>query len=258
MSLPKPYLERDGITLYHGDCREIAPALRADAIVTDPPYGETNLAWDRWLQGWPTRMLGVAPQLWCFGSLRMFFENLSEFEGWRFVQDVVWEKHNGSSFHADRFRRVHETAAHFVGADLAWGDVYRSPQFTADATARTVRKKAKPAQWHGATGPCEYVSHDGGPRLMRSVQAVRSEHGRALHPTQKPVGILSPLILYSVPETGCVLDPFAGAGSTLVAARECGRSAIGIEIEERYCEIIAKRLSQQLIYKMEGTTDAVV
>ena len=82
---------------------------------------------------------------------------------------------------------------------------------------------------------------------MRSVLAVRSCHGYAVHPTQKPVGILHPLIEFSVPVSGIVLDPFAGSGSTLVAAREAGRRAIGIEVQERYCEIAAKRLAQGVL-----------
>jgi site-specific DNA-methyltransferase (adenine-specific) len=79
---------------------------------------------------------------------------------------------------------------------------------------------------------------------MRSVLQVRSEHGRAVHPTQKPLGILSPLISYSVPPGGLVLDPFMGSGSTLLAARQLGRRAIGIEADEAYCKAAVQRLGQ--------------
>lgn len=88
---------------------------------------------------------------------------------------------------------------------------------------------------------------DGGPRLMRSVLQVRSEHGRAVHPTQKPLGILRPLIQYSCSIDGTMLDPFAGSGSTLLAARELGRRAIGIEAREDYCEAAVKRLAQGVL-----------
>jgi site-specific DNA-methyltransferase (adenine-specific) len=96
-------------------------------------------------------------------------------------------------------------------------------------------------------GPTTYTSEDGGPRLMRSVIQVRSTHGRAIHPTEKPIGILAPLILYSCPEGGTVLDPFAGSGSALDAARQAGRKAIGIEIDEGYCAAIVGRLSQGIL-----------
>jgi len=92
-----------------------------------------------------------------------------------------------------------------------------------------------------------YQSVEGGPKLMRSVLQVRSEHGRAQHPTQKPLGILTPLIGYSVPQRGLVLDPFMGSGSTLVAAKLQGRRAIGIEICEEYCEIAAQRFAQGVL-----------
>jgi site-specific DNA-methyltransferase (adenine-specific) len=69
-------------------------------------------------------------------------------------------------------------------------------------------------------------------------------HGRAIHPTQKPVGILTPLIEYACPPGGLVIDPFAGSGSTLEAARLTGRRAIGIEAHEPYIERAARRLEQ--------------
>jgi len=160
---------------------------------------------------------------------------------------VVWEKHNGSGFMTDRFRRVHETAAHFVRSGCKWAEVYKSPQFTLDATARTVRKKDKPAQWQGATGPSTYVSKDGGPRLQRSVQQVRSRHGKALHPTEKPLGILSPLIAYSCPPGGTLLDPTCGSGSALLAAKELGMKAIGIEVSKEFCRVAVNRLRQGIL-----------
>lgn len=247
-----PYYDKDGITLYLGDCRELLPSLRvhADMVLADPPYGETAIEWDRWPPGWIAALQGSlkpSASLWCFGSLRMFFENLSDFNDWRLVQDVVWEKHNGSGFLVDRFRRVHESALHFVPADCNWASVYKSPRFTADALKKTVRRKERPAHWTGARGPSEYESIDGGPRMMRSVIYVRSCHGRAIHPTQKPLGILDPLIEYSCPPGGAILVPFSGGGSELVAARQTGRRGIGFEINEQYCEAAARRLDQKVM-----------
>ncbi len=69
-------------------------------------------------------------------------------------------------------------------------------------------------------------------------------HARNIHPTEKPIGILDPLIRYACPPGGTVLDPFAGSGSTLVAARDSGRKAVGIEASEAYCAAIANRLAQ--------------
>jgi site-specific DNA-methyltransferase (adenine-specific) len=71
--------------------------------------------------------------------------------------------------------------------------------------------------------------------------------GKNGHPTQKPFAVINPLILASCPTRGIVLDPFMGSGTTLESARKLARKAIGIEIEEKYCEIAAKRLSQEVI-----------
>jgi site-specific DNA-methyltransferase (adenine-specific) len=241
----KPYWSDGACSLYLGDCREVLPALdiRADLIVADPPYGETSLEWDRWPRGWLGPAALVTNSLWCFGSLRTLAEHWQEFGAafWKHSQDIVWEKHNGSSFHADRFKRVHEHATHwYLGR---WSAIYHEVPTTPDATARTVRRKQRPPHT-GHIDAGSYASEDGGPRLMRSVLQVRSMHGRAIHESEKPVGLLDPLIAYACRPGGLVVDPFAGSGSTLDAARCSGRRAIGIEADERYCELAARRLSQ--------------
>lgn len=245
MTGPTPYWEDQdaGLALYLGDMREILPALglQADLVVADPPYAETSLAWDRWPDGWPQLTASVASSMWCFGSMRMFLDRAPEFAGWKLSQDIVWEKHNGSGFHADRFKRVHETATHWYRGD--WRDAHHDTPTTQDAVARTVRSKGRPAHM-GERRRSLYVSEDGGSRLMRSVVRVRSMHGRAIHPTQKPSGILQPLIEYACPPGGLIVDPFAGSGSTLLTARMLGRRAIGIEANEKYCELAVQWLSQ--------------
>ena len=245
----RPYFESQGLALYHGDCRELmANLVDVDVVVADPPYGETSLGWDRRVQGWME--LAPASSLWCFGSLRAFMAMAAarQFDDWKLAQDVVWKKHNGSNFHADRFRRVHELVAHFYRG--LWRDIYADPVKTNDATARAVRRKQRPTHTGHIDGSF-YVSEDGGPRLQLSVIEVRSCHGYAVHPTQKPLGILEPLIEYSAPRGGRVLDPFAGSGSTLIAAWRLGRRAVGIEIDERNCEIAAKRFEEELTVQVD-------
>src|SRR3990167_5066561 len=95
---------------------------------------------DRWPGGWLIH-LGSVQSLWCFGSLRLFMERSGEFHigGWKLSQDIIWEQQNGSSFHADRFKRVHESAAHFYRGD--WGSLYKAVVTTPDAIQRQVRRK---------------------------------------------------------------------------------------------------------------------
>jgi site-specific DNA-methyltransferase (adenine-specific) len=237
------YYQDELVTLYQGDYRKsiaMLADLGADAVITDPPYGETNLEWDKWVTGWLADAASIADALWCFGSYRMFRDHHDEFAEWKFSQDIVWEKHNGSSLASDRFRRVHEFAHLYYRGD--WAKLRHETPRTLDATPRTVRRKAKPAQHQGDRGPSHYVSDDGGPRLMRSVIKVRSEHGRAIHPTQKPLGIIEPLIEYSVPEGGLVVDLFGGSATTALAARRLGRRAVVFEGNAEYALAAAQRL----------------
>lgn len=235
--------------IYTGDALEVLPRLvpkeTVDCLIVDPPYGETSLEWDRRVPGWPLevrRVLKPTGSMWVFGSARMFLETAAEFDGWRLAQDVVWEKHNGAGFFADRFRRVHECAYQFYRSDAQWAGVYKAPQFTNDAAPRTVRRKGRPAHWTGERGDSVYRSEDGGLRLTRSVLYVRSEHGSAEHPTQKPLGIVEPLLLYSCPKGGHVLDPFAGSGTVGILAKRHGMLCTLIEANLKYRTLIEQRL----------------
>lgn len=254
MSGPEPYFSDGTVTLYLGDMREVLPALaagglQADCIVTDPPYGETTLAWDRWPDGWPGVAAQASRSLWCFGSMRMFGEHWAEFgaAGWKFSQDIVWEKPNGSMFTADRFKRVHEAAAHWYRGDWA-GICHETPR--SEIAYRTKGNsgtgRGPRTQHTGAIASRAW--EDDGTRLMRSVITAASMWRRgAIHPTEKPSGILTPLIGYACPAGGTVLDPFAGSGSTLDTARLSGRRAVGIEAREEYAEKAARRLSQMTL-----------
>lgn len=242
-----PYYADEYVTLYHGDFREVLPAIDvvADCVVTDPPYGETSLDWDVWPAGWPSIAAQYARSMWCFGSMRMFLDQRHEFADWKLSQDIVWEKHNGSGLHADRFKRVHEFATHWYRGD--WASIHHVTPTTADATAHAMRRKAKPVHHQGARGPSYFVSEDGGPRLMRSVIYARSMHGRAINETEKPAPVLEPLIEYACPPGGLVLDIFGGSASTGLAARNIGRRSIVIEKREAQCEAAADRLCQGVL-----------
>lgn len=243
-----PYYADDTTRLYHGDMRELLPGLdiAPDLVVADPPYGETSLAWDRWPDGWPTLVAKCASSLWCFGSMRMFMDRRDEFGDWRLSQDMVWEKPHGSGIARDRFRRVHEHVLHWYRGP--WGSVYHeTPRVPYDG----------PDSRHGY-GRSNRLAHagaikidrwtDDGTRLMRSVISAPTMWRRgAIHPTQKPSGIIQPLLDYACPPGGLVLDPFAGSGSTADAARQLSRRTVLIEADERYCEKIANRLAQGVL-----------
>lgn len=247
-------------TILIGDVREqilFIPDASIDCIIADPPYAETALEWDRWPDGWAALMLRVLKptgSMWVFGSLRMFMEQSNQFEGWKHAQEIVWEKHNGSNSFADRFRRVHELAIHVYPDTAKWADIYKKPQYSDDAVAKTVRRKQKAQHWSKIAGN-HYESVDGGPRLLRSVLYCRSEHGRAIHPTQKPAELIRTLLEYSCPSGGRVLSPFFGSGTDAIAAAAMGAHCTGIEARADYAELARKRLDDDVPLFAEPTVE---
>lgn len=239
------------MTILIGDCRILMPEHGPfDLILADPPYGDTSLTWDRRVEGWlPLARAALKPSgsLWVFGSLRSFMGTAAAFTGasLRYAQEIVWEKQNGSSFHADRFKRVHELAAQFYRTDVAWSAIYNDVQTTPDATARTVRRKRRPPHT-GHIDAGHYVTEDGGPRLMRSVIYARNCHGRAIHPTEKPSGLIEILIRTSCPPGGLVGDWFAGSGAAGEACRLAGRRYLGCEIDPAMAERAEARIGAVL------------
>jgi len=247
----KPYYEHAGITIYHGDCREIMPGLdrfTVDAIVTDPPYSsggmyrsdrsnstdgkyqighETNRSYgtfsgdnrdqrsfEKWTDSWAGAALGLVGE---GGGIAVFID-------WRNVACVVdaiqvagWVYRGLTPWHK--------------GVDLRpnKGWFRRNVEFIVWGSAGPLKTGA------GAEGDC----WDG---LFVS----RVNDGDKQHQTGKPVELLSQMLSVR-PEWTRYLDPFMGSGTTLRAAKDLGRRAIGIEIEERYCEIAARRLQQEVM-----------
>jgi len=216
----KPYYERDGITIYHGDCREILPALDAVGLVlTDPPYGiglDTDNS--RFSGGTDGNIAKRGKGVGSAGGAPITNDE-TPFDPSFLVHigshQVIWGWHN----FPDRLP---------PGACLVWLKRYDEAfgSFLSDAETAWMSKG------HGV-----YCRRD------LSNNAIANDRA---HPTQKPVGLMRWCLSF-FPNAETVLDPFMGSGSTLVAAElEC-RRAIGIEIEERYCEIAAKRLGQRVL-----------
>jgi site-specific DNA-methyltransferase (adenine-specific) len=234
-----------------GDCRTEMEAYGPfDMLLADPPYAETALEWDVQCNGWvevAARLLKPTGSLWVFGSMRFFQSTAGKFKAAELAlaQDIVWEKHNGSSFHADRFKRVHEHVVQYYHANQPWRSVYNNVLTTPDAVARMVRRKRQTPHARSIESS-QYVSEDGGPRLMRSVIYMRSMHGRAIHPTEKPSDLLEILIRTSCPPNGTVGDMFAGSGSGGEAAMRAGRNYIGFEIDLAMAKKASDRLGEIL------------
>lgn len=244
----KPYYSDSSVTLYHGDCRDVLPLLdTVDAVITDPPYSEHThksvrsakmLANDRGGRyGADTRRavnLGfdsLTPELRAFCAAE--FARLAR----RWV--IVF-----SDVESDHLWRTDLVTA---GLDYvrtgAWIKVGSTPQFSGDRPATgfealTICHPIGRKRWNG-----------GGRHAVWSVPIVsdRGRDGARVHTTQKPHQLMQSLVdLFSDPgET--VLDPFAGSGTTLMVAKKLARRAIGIESEERYCDVIVRRLAQDAL-----------
>ncbi|MFU0506377.1 DNA-methyltransferase [Pseudaminobacter sp. NGMCC 1.201702] len=244
MSIPAP-------AILAGNCRRLIPSHGPfDMIFADPPYGDTSLVWDRRVEGWlllARAAMRPSGSMWVFGSLCCFIATAASFDdtGWKCAPEIVWEKQNGSGFHADRFKRVHELAVQFYRANAPWGSACKVVQTTPDTAARAVRRKKRPPHT-GHINATHYVSEDGGPHLMRSVIYARNAHGRAIHPTEKPSGLIDNLVRTSCPPGGLVGDWFAGSGAAGEACRFSGRRYIGCEIDPATARKAAVRFAALL------------
>jgi DNA modification methylase len=207
-----PYYHDDYITLYHGDCRELMPCLDAEVMVTDPPYG-----------------YGYA----C-GSDRSPWQH----------QPIAND---------DDLSVRDEVLAAWRGPALVFGS-WKCPAPTGTHTV-LVWDKGLAAGMGDLSVPWKpnfeliYVIGRGF-RGRRDSGVIRdymswAPRGRRSHPNEKPVGLMRDLI-DKCPD-GLIVDPFAGTGATLRAAKDLGRRAIGIEIEERYCAIAAQRCRQEVL-----------
>lgn len=206
-----PYYQDDSVTLYHGDCLEITEWLAADVLVTDPPYGIDYQS-------------GAQRE-----SLAASIEGDKD-TGVRDAALASWGPDRAAlAFGSWRAPRPAATRARLIwdtkGA-LGMGDL-SIPWKPSDQEIYVLGQ--------GFSG-----RRDSNVLVCAPIQAM-ARNGR-LHPHEKPVPLLERL-LDKCP-SGVVADPFAGSGSTLVAARNMGRKAIGVELEERYCELVAKRLDQ--------------
>ena len=230
--MSEPYYSDDLVALYLGDCREVLPTFgdeSVDVVITDPPYSaQTHAGAQTGRDGGvqlvhfdPVTFDGLSAVLVELGRItRTWFVGTLDWRhtaalaetppvGWKFVRFVVWVKPDGA------------------------------PQFTGDHPGpgweslcflhRDVKGRMK---WNG------------GGRSSAWVHKV----ARGDHPTQKPVQLVADWVRLFTNPGDTILDPFAGSGTTLRAAKDEGRKAIGVELDERYCEVIAKRLTQDTLF----------
>ena len=219
-----PYYDQDGITIYHGDCREILPLLPSCALaLTDPPFNEVNERDDRgdfrklnkgsaddapvdveWLSD---ALAASCETAYVFAGAEQFSTYVRAFRrNGMTVRSAFWQKTNPSPFNGEHF----------------WLSAIELCVFARRAGA-TFTRHCSPPVWVGPT--------------------IRDPR----HPTPKPEWLIAELILASTRPGDLVIDPYVGGGTTLSVAKRLGRVGIGIEIDRGYCQLAADRVAQQAL-----------
>ena len=200
MSLPTPYYEHDGITIYHADCRDILPELKADVVLTSPPFKDEDVDenyWEFYHQAHEIMLASASKVALIIHSATKLNHLMATIPPHRLM---IWNK--GTSQYSYRFNPILVYAT--------------NPEY-----------KPNKYIWSDCVG---YTAEVGDGKV---------------HPYQDPLKLYR-LLLRMFKDCESVLDPFMGSGTTLRAAKDLRRKAIGIEIEEKYCEIAAKRLEQEV------------
>jgi len=206
-----PYYQDDYCTIYHGDCREILPTLdKVDLVLTDPPYGIGES------MGKNKSRSNIA--------LAVDYGH-SDWDAAIF-DDIVLVLN--SACHAAIFGGNYYDLPR-TSCWLVWDKVNGRNDFADCELIWTNFKKAVRLKRHMWSG------------MLRVGQEYRS------HPTQKPLSVMTWCIQQAPDTVETILDPFMGSGTTLRAAKDLGRKCVGIEIEEKYCEIAVERLRQEVL-----------
>jgi site-specific DNA-methyltransferase (adenine-specific) len=244
--MTRAYYDDGGLVIYHGDCREILPTVRADVLVTDPPWrasahpfvhrrpgdGRGLAAVDSVVHGlrygsigefYPLLVRSACAAVEADALILCGYLELAEILG--LVSKVrsvfVWHKINAAPIPGPVARRD--------VSFIVWGGERTSVDIT-----------GKGRRWSSALFDAARLQ--GG--CMATERILDERSGKTAHPAQAPLALMTELIW---PLDGSILDPFMGSGTTLLAAKNLGRRAIGIEVEERYCELAAKRLAQGVL-----------
>lgn len=207
----KPYYQDDWVTIYHGDCRDILPKISlVDLAITDPPYGVglEYKSYEDSEENWFSLMHDVIPKMTQVAQMTIFPSCQ--------IKRLVWFY---KTYPPDWLIAWHKGSPGHVSA-IGFNDW----------EPLVVYGRTKGLSMHDFLSVCN-----------------DEKMGSYGHPCPKPLRWATWLIERACPKNGSIVDPFTGSGTTLRAAKDLGRKAIGIEIEEKYCEIAARRMSQEVL-----------
>jgi len=253
-SLPEPYFKTDLGVLYHGDCLEILPLLGpVDLVLTDPPYGKTACKWDviipfslMWERLKQITKKNSAIVL--FGN-QPFTSEIVMSNKKMFKYEWIWEKNQPSGIALSKYQpmRNHETVLVFSGGSTIYNKqptksiIKDRPFGKSNGVFRAKTQNITGINPKKKNNPENLLLENVNPRTVIKFNIEPNSKGK-LHPTQKPVALMQYLIKTYTNTIETVLDFTIGSGTTAVACERLGRKWIGIEIDEKYCEIAAKRI----------------
>lgn len=267
-----PYYDDGTCVIYHGDCREVLPSItcRAALTATSPPYWNAReyggirfdsysayLTWVREVMNvllpatdW---LIWVASYIWQDGAL---FDcsgdaaRVARDVGFQWRSQVPWVKDDYAPQPSIDLAPAHELIQVLLGHPGAFSDwdSLRVTRRAAERLGRVATERPSGGSQRGGGAGWGHERFDG-KKQAPNVLVVSKLNGneRMGHPAAFPLEVVQPWIPACSQPGDLVLDPFMGSGTTLRAAKDLGRRAIGIEIEERYCEIAAKRLGQEVL-----------
>jgi len=210
----KPYYDHAGITIFNADCRDVLPTLGpVDLVLTDPPYG-INLGKR---SGGNRSKVAAASNNYAIAG-----------------DDEPFDPH-----HLLRFNRLVLFGANHYADQLPPS----SSWIVWDKRAGGTSDDSSDCEliWTNLGGPARLYTH-----LWRGMIKGSQQSERRVHPSEKPVAIMLWILIWAAMPGNLILDPYMGSGPVLLAAKMLKLRAIGIELDERYCEIAARRLSQEV------------
>ena len=251
----KPYYQDSAVTIYHSDFRQVLDEIdTVDHVITDPPYGRhvyTRLRGPNTHAGSGTpQRLGIRNHQYSSGSIEKLAAGaIGDIEELlhpcaahcaRLAKRWMLVFSDAESIHIWRDALIHY-GMRYVRTG-AWVKPDPMPQFSGDRPCVgfepcTITHAAGKMRWNGGGGTSVWIHNI----------AKGNADARPDHPCPKPLPLMLQLVSLFTDLGETILDPFAGAGTTLRAAKDLGRKAIGIEIEEKYCEIAAKRMAQEVL-----------
>jgi site-specific DNA-methyltransferase (adenine-specific) len=245
--MTKPNFSNDWATIYCGDSYEIVPSLNLNSdvvVITDPPYGITSNKWDKpvdiqhlWdlLSPFQTSVITASQP---FSSFLIYYNLLN------FRHEWIWGKNRGSNF-ANTVREPMKEHEHVL--IFSKGKWTYNPQMQERTGSGSDRVKYNVAFRTRSSNYRDFTDRETNNlpelRVPSSIQFFNTEVG--LHPTQKPVALMRYLIQTYTNIGDTIIDPFMGSGTTLLAATQLQRHAIGIDNNNDYCNSAIKRLTEQ-------------